>query len=217
VKTHEDAIAELERREFRDVSRRKWTLGDCVVVPLGHSDTHGDIAAYPDVAWLVPSDDGWDLVRTFRQKEWRRRFTSLDLAFAALLDVASRFAFPDRCSHCRAEVDGHISENLQGDLRYRCSIRCPKCGNQVESDGVGEMPDAWRECLIAREGRWNVTITASATIETWKRVHQILRLDLRDLAELRRTPNARVYSGTFGMATWVAREIGEAAVELDES
>src|SRR5262249_49051443 len=94
VLTHDDAIAALQRAGLPDATRRCWSLGDCVVVPLGLKDSDGQITFYPDMAWLVPSDDGWDLVRTFRQHEWRKRFVSLELAVAASIDVAARFAFP---------------------------------------------------------------------------------------------------------------------------
>jgi len=63
----------------------------------------------------------------------------------------------------------------------------------MESDGIGELPDVLRDWVMNREGRWAVKITAAAL------------------------PSARVYSGTFGMATWVAREIGEAVVELEQA
>lgn len=205
----------LERVGFRDVTRRQWALGDCVVVPLGRKDTRGPIAAYPGVAWLVPSSEGWDLVRPLSQHEWRKHFTSGDLALAAMIDVGARFAFPDRCAGCGSEVDGYIGERVGDDLRYWCATVCPKCGSQQESDGVGEMPEAWRDCRIARDGRWNVIVTEMATTATWKRARETLRLEVRDVAELRKLPNARIYSGTFGMATWVARKVGEALVELD--
>lgn len=212
---HDEAIALLERLGFCDVTRRQWALGDCVVVPLGRKDTQG-ISVWPEVAFLVPSNSGWDLVRSLRQHEWRKHFTDVELACTALRDIAERFAFPDRCS-CGGELDARVGERVQDTVRLWCSTHCLKCGARAEMDGRGEMPGDLREWLIVREGRWKVTVTELATTETWKRAREVLKVAIDEIAELRRTPNARIFSGTFGMATWTAREVGEAVVTFDEA
>jgi hypothetical protein len=206
--THDDAI-----RFFRShgiaATRRRWNLGDCVVVPAFPVSGAGDIQVYEFVAWLVPRlDGGWDLVQPVRQHERRLEFRSLEVACYAALSLILLQRPIDPCPNCGGILDVRIDEkNLGSTLSWSANTSCRSCGIRAESKGRGPLPDDLRRLELARSGTWAVVARDDLPPAAWRAIGKWLHLDQDRLVRLRACLPGSLFEGTLGEALALQNEI----------
>jgi len=72
-------------------SRRTWSLGVTLEIPLGQPQDSDGILVYPNVVWLVAHRDGtWHLVERIQLRQQHRVFSVLADACSAVVERHAR-------------------------------------------------------------------------------------------------------------------------------
>jgi hypothetical protein len=199
LRTHADAITFLEAAGV-PASRRDWVMGDTIVVPLGHASMRDGITVHPAVAWLVPFEDSWAIRQPVAELERELAFSTLRDACDAALAIARAFAIFRSCDTCKSPAQLAFGERPRSP-EFWVALRCLSCGAQVESDGTGSLPDELRRLELTRNGTWSVSVKRPTAPTQWTALRRELKLDLPQLANLKRTLAGHVFAGTFAEAS----------------
>ncbi len=103
-----------------------------------------------------------------------------------------------------------FSEKWQdGRLVWFASYRCPQCGDALEEDGIGRLPENLREAVLAPDGVWAVALPAGALRATAviNAVRQVLGMSLQEVSELRSTNPEQIGTGTKAEAERIAAAV----------
>jgi hypothetical protein len=206
-RTHADAIAFLEAAGV-PASRHDWAMGDTVAVPLGHPSTHEGVTVHPAVAWLVPSGASWTLHQPVAEIYRELNFLNLEDACNAALGIARAFAAFRDCDSCNRPAQLAFGER-RGSPEFWVTLRCLHCGAQVESDGVGRLPDDLRALELARNGTWAVSVERPTEPAQWAVLRRDLQLGLPELAHLKKSLPGNVFAGTFAEASRLYMLLGK--------
>ena len=80
----EEAIEWLRSRGV-NASKRDWSLGASILIPIGPPEESGGITIYPNVFYLYPTADGsWEFLNC--ADDSTLRYPDLELAVRAVLD-----------------------------------------------------------------------------------------------------------------------------------
>jgi hypothetical protein len=220
MRGHDEAI-EFFRVRGISTSRRVWSLGDTIVVPVGPPNEHAGITTYRDVLWLVPGADGaWDIVYLVRLFGRRLRFDSLERACEGALELLKALDPEDACPTCGGRRRLRFGERCRtSDVTWYLSTSCEACGERTEADGYGELPEDLRAIELARSGAWRVVVTSAPSTAGWSAIREALRLDVGAAMAMKHQIPGAVLETTFAQASRICalfREHGAVAeIEVD--
>ncbi len=102
------------------------------------------------------------------------------------------------CPMCGELGQVTVADHAVGfELRWSTSFRCETCGEAVEADDVGRMPEEFRARVIARSGLWAARTAAVTDAKTVASVlARGLGLRLDEALSRARAPNRQVVVGT---------------------
>jgi ribosomal protein L7/L12 len=84
------------------------------------------------------------------------------------------------------------------ELVWHLSYSCPDCGETIELDDTGAIPDFMREEILAKEGNWNLIVLEKAeraTVAT-KLLREAMSLSLAEAMKLKKKMPGSVFIGT---------------------
>jgi ribosomal protein L7/L12 len=84
------------------------------------------------------------------------------------------------------------------ELVWHLSYSCPYCGETIELDDTGAIPDFMREEILAKEGNWNLIVLEKAeraTVAT-KLLREAMSLSLAEAMKLKKKMPGSVFIGT---------------------
>jgi ribosomal protein L7/L12 len=95
---------------------------------------------------------------------------------------------------------------------YHCQI----CGNTIEADGSNDIPENYRQMLLDKEGIWTARISADGhlDIHILKAVRSVLGLTLAQTAELTKSGNSRLASGTLAEMEQIKLDLANKGIEV---
>jgi hypothetical protein len=125
-----------------------------------------------------------------------------------VLGVARAFAVFRNCHSCNRSAQLAFGER-RGSPEFWVTLCCLDCGAQVESDGVGCLPDDLRALELARNGTWVVSVERPTEPAQWAALRRELQLDLPELAQLKKSLPGNVFAGTFVEASRLCASLGK--------
>lgn len=193
--------------------RREWTLGDTVVVPLGRPSVRDGTTVHPSVLWLIPLGSGWRLEQHVAQIPRSESFVTLAAACNRAIEIAQSFAPTERCAGCGLAAELDFGEHHTGaDLAFWVSSRCENCAAQIESDGIGPLPEYLRQLERRRHGIWSVVVRRALGPAQWQAIRRELNLTVPALGDLKATLPGPIFVGTFAEAVRLCRILERAGV-----
>lgn len=111
---------------------------------------------------------------------------------------------PTKCPSCGESADWRLGQTVtSGQLRWSRSLRCAHCGAAVEEDDVGLPPPDVRAELMARNGKWFVTVEPEQRTSAVKVLRQALGMEMKEAVSLMKSEGP-LWSGTEAECAWLA-------------
>ena len=102
-----------------------------------------------------------------------------------------------------------VNDNL---LWYR-SFHCTNCGATIEEDGQ-ETPEDIREAILKHDGMWSLSFDSSTPKAlTDKVIREVMGLSLSDVANMSKSKNDRIISGTKTEVEWLKDKLEKVGVK----
>jgi ribosomal protein L7/L12 len=103
------------------------------------------------------------------------------------------------CGNCDKEIEMWADRSVDDKkLVWHLSYSCPYCGETIELDDTGAIPDEIREEILVKEGTWNLIALEKeqrATVVT-KILREAMDLSLAEAMKLKKKMPGSVFSGT---------------------
>ncbi|WP_172186887.1 hypothetical protein [Microcoleus asticus] len=103
------------------------------------------------------------------------------------------------CGNCGKDIQMFFGQSVfDKQLVWHLSYDCPHCGEAIELDDTGTLPNELREAILAKEGTWNFTVLETeerATLAV-KILRAAMSLSLAEAMKLKKKMPGGVCSGT---------------------
>jgi hypothetical protein len=103
------------------------------------------------------------------------------------------------CGNCSKDIQMSVGQSVfDKELVWHLSYSCPYCGETIELDDTGAIPDFMREEILAKEGNWNLIVLEKAeraTVAT-KLLREAMSLSLAEAMKLKKKMPGSVFIGT---------------------
>jgi len=103
------------------------------------------------------------------------------------------------CGNCSKDMQMSVGQSVfDKKLVWHLSYSCPYCGEAIELDDTGAIPDFMREEILAKEGNWNLIVLEKAeraTVAT-KLLREAMSLSLAEAMKLKKKMPGSVFIGT---------------------
>ncbi len=103
------------------------------------------------------------------------------------------------CGNCSKDIQMSVGQSVfDKELVWHLSYSCPDCGETIELDDTGAIPDFMREEILAKEGNWNLIVLEKAeraTVAT-KLLREAMSLSLAEAMKLKKKMPGSVFIGT---------------------
>lgn len=118
------------------------------------------------------------------------------------------------CPECLTSGRSNVGQSFApGELVWFQSLSCSRCDQQVEVDGNGLPPEAFRNAIIKKCGQWGLWIDVSGTpkVEVCKIFRRLLSIKMEETVSLKERIPGIVYTGTDVEMRWLSSIIEQAA------
>lgn len=121
----------------------------------------------------------------------------------------------EKCSECGADVNVRFGQvGKKEHLSWFRTWDCTSCSFHVEEDG-DETPEDIRIKVLELEGRWSINISEEdKKSSSFKVLKDVLKLSMKDIAQVRKSSKGLVFSGTQEEANFYLRRCKEFGLEL---
>jgi ribosomal protein L7/L12 len=103
------------------------------------------------------------------------------------------------CGNCSKDILMSVGQSVfDKELVWHLSYSCPYCGETIELDDTGAIPDFMREEILAKEGNWTLIVLEKAeraTVAT-KLLREAMSLSLAEAMKLKKKMPGSVFIGT---------------------
>jgi DNA-directed RNA polymerase subunit RPC12/RpoP len=102
------------------------------------------------------------------------------------------------CGNCDREIQMLVGQSVfDKKLIWHLSYNCPDCGETIELDDTGAIPDEFREEILAKEGNYSIVLEKEkcATVAT-KILREAMELSLTEAIKLKKKMPGSVFIGT---------------------